>query len=77
MPSPDWKPQLSAAAFASKTDYALYVEGYNDAMRQTAAPDLYEALQWIMDNRHLCHIPSFDGDWDEMANAALAKARGE
>lgn len=39
-----------------------------------AAPELLEALLWIMDHRENCDIPSPEGSWDEQARAAIAKA---
>jgi len=42
-----------------------------------AAPDLLAALVWIMEHRASCDIPSPDGEWDELASAAIAKATGQ
>ena len=72
MSSPEWKPKLSASSFKSKADYALYVEGYNDAIRNTAAHDLYEVLEWVENTGMMEH-----GGGGDMIRAALAKARGE
>ena len=42
-----------------------------------AAPDLLNALVAIMDMRDKCFIPNEGNWWDDMANSAIAKARGE
>lgn len=42
----------------------------------SAAPELLEALKYIMKHRSRCFIPSPEGSWDEMAAAAIAKAEG-
>ena len=48
------------------------VEGTANAHLIAAAPDLYAALQAAFDMKVTCHT-----EWETMARAALAKARGE
>jgi len=72
----DWCPENDGAYRMEMAEKHRLIEHKKTAM-ELAAPDLYEALEWIMENREICNIPSHEGHWDEMARSALAKARGE
>jgi hypothetical protein len=60
------------SAFSDKTHYSCYIEGYNAALRDSNAADLYEALEWVKNNpwAHRDNI-------NAVVNAAIAKSRGE
>ena len=44
--------------------------------KEKAANELYQALKKLMEMRHKCYIPNSGNWWDEMAEAAIAKAEG-
>jgi len=84
-----WTPGLNAGCFVTSAEYKAYLEGFNEALGKSAAPDLYEALEFtssildeITDNKSV--IANIDGE-DAMrvdtalanTRTALAKARGE
>lgn len=53
--------------------------GREDARLIAAAPDLLEALSWLVDLQNGCPLPKYEADWNRtmaMARAAIAKAEG-
>ena len=66
-----WTPNHNRGNFYTTSEFVAYTLGFREAVKATAAPDLYEAL-----GRALAEWDS-NTDWRDQARAALAKARGE
>ncbi len=75
-----WTPGLDSGWFGLVAEHKAYVFGFNEAINKTAALDLYEALDKLVDR--LDDIRGLEMDvlapnQIKDAQLALAKARGE
>jgi hypothetical protein len=70
-----WTQRFNRGCFVNNAEYVAYTGGFDEAIKASAAPDLYEALEFAREV--LIHNGFFNAYASYVCDAALAKARGE